>query len=305
MNAAFAPVEAIRVGQSTLRFYQGDCVDVLPTLGGASIGVVVTSPPYNIGTAYSTCADDRPRDEYLRWTAQWMQAVARVLQPQGSFFLNVNGTPTDPWVPLDVAQVARQSFLLQNRMVWAKSIAIDREDAAQHLDRDLTIGHYKPVKSERFVNDCHEFIFHFTPSGRTSLDRLAIGVPYQDKSNVARWGETGTHADRRCRGNVWFLPYETIQSRDKDRPHPATFPTKLPERCIRLHGVQRAGVVLDPFMGLGSTALAAIRLGLDFIGIDTDAAYVDEAVRRVRGEARPLFEDPEQLGGTPAVERER
>jgi site-specific DNA-methyltransferase (adenine-specific) len=287
-----APVEVLHVGPSTLSFYRGDCLDVLPTLAAASVGVVVTSPPYNIGTAYSTCADDRPRAEYLHWTAQWMHAVAQVLHPQGSFFLNVGGTPRNPWVPLEVAQVARQSFVLQNRIVWVKSIAIDREDAAQHLDRDLAIGHYNPVNSNHFVNNCHEDIFHFTPNGLTPLDRLAIGVPYQDKSNVARWGETGTRPDRRCRGNVWFLPYETIQSRDKDRPHPATFPPKLPERCIRLHGVQRAGVVLDPFMGLGTTALAAIRLGLDFIGIDVDAAYLDEAVRRVRsvatvGEVRP------------------
>jgi site-specific DNA-methyltransferase (adenine-specific) len=56
----------------------------------------------------------------------------------------------------------------------------------------------------------------------------------------------------------------------------------VPEQCIRLHGVGRAGVVLDPFLGLGSTAIAAARLGLDFIGIEMDAEYLDEAVKRVR-----------------------
>ena len=105
-------------------------------------------------------------------------------------------------------------------------------------------------------------------------------MPYQDKSNVARWASAG--GDRRCRGNTWFIPYETIQRRDRDRPHPASFPPKVPEQCIRLHGKARAGLVLDPFLGLGSTAIAAIRLGLDFVGIEMDEQYLKEAVRRIQ-----------------------
>jgi len=97
---------------------------------------------------------------------------------------------------------------------------------------------------------------------------------------VTRWQSAGR--DRRCRGNAWFLPYETINSREKDRPHPATFPVRLPEYCLKLHGVERAAPVLDPFMGLGNTALACARLGLDFVGIELDRGYLDEAIGRVR-----------------------
>ena len=50
-----------------------------------------------------------------------------------------------------------------------------------------TFGHFKPINSPRFLNDCHEYVFHFTKSGRVELNRLALGVPYQDKSNIARW----------------------------------------------------------------------------------------------------------------------
>ena len=148
------------------------------------------------------------------------------------------------------------------------------------LQRDLAVGHYKPINSDRFVNDCHEFIFHFTPTGRTPLDRRAVGVPYQDQSNVARWSSAA--GGIRCRGNTWFMPYATIQSRERDRPHPATFPPLLPERCLRLHGVGRCGMVVDPFLGLGSTAVACAKLGLDFIGIELDPNYLEEAVARVR-----------------------
>ena len=272
----------LSAGRATLRFYLGDCVALLPSLEAGSIGVVVTSPPYNLGIRYRTYRDDLPRSEYLNWTGRWIAETARVLGPGGSLFLNVGAKPTDPWIPLEVAQVARRHFKLQNTIHWVKSIAIDEDavGASAGLEKGVAVGHYKPINSDRFVNDCHEYIFHFSPAGRTRLDRRAIGVPYQDASNIKRWAQAG--GGRRCRGNTWFIPYETIQSRDRDRPHPASFPPKVPEQCVRLHGLPRAGVVLDPFLGLGSTALAAARLGLDFVGIEMDEYYLKEAVRRVK-----------------------
>ena len=86
----------------------------------------------------------------------------------------------------------------------------------------------------------------------------------------------------RCRGNTWFIPYETIQNREKDRPHPATFPPRLPEMCLRLHGLERIRTVADPFMGLGSTAVACVQLGLNFIGVEMDEGYMREAIDRAR-----------------------
>jgi site-specific DNA-methyltransferase (adenine-specific) len=105
-------------------------------------------------------------------------------------------------------------------------------------------------------------------------------VPYQDKSNVKRWRAAAQ--DVRCRGNAWFMPYETIKSRERDRPHPATFPSRLPEQCLLLHGVERVQLVLDPFLGLGSTAVACARLGLNFVGIEVDEVYLAEAVARTK-----------------------
>jgi len=270
------------VGRTRVRLFLGDCVDVLPALEPHSLGAVVTSPPYNLGIRYRSYRDDLPRTEYLNWTDRWIRALADTLRPEASFFLNVGAKPTDPWIPLEVAQVARRYFRLQNTIHWVKSIAIDRDavGVAAGFDKDLAVGHYKPINSDRFVNDCHEYIFHFSPAGRTRLDRRAVGVPYQDKSNVKRWAAAGH--DLRCRGNTWFIPYETIQSRDRDRPHPASFPPKVPEQCFRLHGLERTGTVIDPFLGLGSSAIAAVKLGLDFIGIEMDDGYLREAVRRIK-----------------------
>jgi site-specific DNA-methyltransferase (adenine-specific) len=170
---------------------------------------------------------------------------------------------------------------LQNTIHWIKSIAIEKSlaGARAKLEDDLSVGHYKPINSKRFLHDSHEFVFHFTPTGKTPLDRQAIGVRYQDQSNVARW--SGASSGVRCRGNTWFIPYDTIQSREKDRPHPATFPPKLPEMCLRLHGLERLRLVADPFLGLGSTAVACAQMGVSFVGIEMDERYLKEAIARV------------------------
>jgi site-specific DNA-methyltransferase (adenine-specific) len=276
------PVAVLHSGDAILQFFLGDCVELLPHLTSGSIDCIVTSPPYNLGVAYRTYADRLPREQYLEWTGRWVAAARQVLSSNGSLFLNVGGKPTDPWTAFDVAQAVRPHMHLQNTLHWIKSIAIEREAAGQAvgLERDVAVGHYKPINSHRFVNDCHEFIFHFTPTGRTALDRLAIGVPYQDESNVTRWH--GARGGLRCRGNTWFLPYDTIQNRDKDRPHPATFPTRLPEHCLRLHGLTRIQTAADPFTGLGSTAVACAQLGVNFVGIELDPDYLEEAVARTR-----------------------
>jgi site-specific DNA-methyltransferase (adenine-specific) len=261
---------------SVARFLHGDGVEVLADLDPFSVDVIVTSPPYNIGIEYGSYHDTLTPSAYLDWTDQWLGAASRALAPEGSLFLNVGSRPLEPWIALDVAQVARQHLQLQNAIHWIKSIAIDRD--ASPLDRDVSVGHYKPIRSDRFLNDCHEYIFHFTPRGATPVDRMAIGVPYQDPSNAERWQRA---CGRRCRGNTWFMPYDTIHT-GRDRPHPATFPLKLPERCLRLHGLEHIRLVVDPFVGIGTTALAALRLDLNVIGVDIDATYLREAVARAR-----------------------
>jgi site-specific DNA-methyltransferase (adenine-specific) len=299
------PYAVVETGRSTLTFFHGDCLDVFKTLPAGLASVLVTSPPYNLGVRYRSYDDTLPRPEYLQWTDAWIAAAAAVLAPDGSLFLNLGAKPTDPWTAMDIAQTARAHLQLQNTIHWIKSLAIERAAAGvgANLPRDLAVGHYKPINSPRFINDCHEFVFHFSPAGRTVLDRRAIGVEYQDASNIARWQTGGSN--RRCRGNTWFIPYDTIQSRDKERPHPATFPPRLAEYCLRLHGLDRITLAVDPFLGLGSSAIAAAELGLDFIGIEIDAHYLDEAVDLVHRAASGVRTRGSQTGRRRRQEKEK
>ena len=240
-------------------------------LSNEHVDLVVTSPPYNLGIRYRKYSDRQDRQFYLEWCALWAAQIRRILKPNGSFFLNIGAAPSNPMLPHEIVMRLRDVFVLQNTVHWVKSIAVE----------DRSYGHFKPINSKRFLNDCHEYIFHFTIDGRVELDRLALGVPYRDKSNIARWSHT-RGSDLRCRGNTWFIPYETIQSRAKERPHPATFPVRLAEWCIRLHGVTRVETMLDPFLGIGNSAVAAQKCGVrKFIGFEIDTIYLREAKKRL------------------------
>jgi len=250
-----------------MRIIEGDCLAVLPTLAAQSVDVIVTSPPYNIGLGYSAYHDKRSEAEYLDWMVAVAGELRRVMRPDASFFLNIAGSSNAPWLPFELIVRLRSLFTLQNHISWVKSIAVG----------DDTVGHFKPVSGGRFLHQAHEHLFHLTLDGRVKLDRLAVGVPYKDKSNIARRG----HAqDLRCRGNTWFIPYGTVRRKAQKFDHPGTFPVDLPRWCIRLHGKADA-VVLDPFMGSGTTLVAAQMEGARGIGIEMDPAYVATAVRRL------------------------
>lgn len=247
--------------------YRGDCLRVMEQLPSESVDVVVTSPPYNIGLAYRSYGDRRAEQDYLDWMLDVATGVRRLMRPDASFFLNITGSSAMPWLPFELIVRLRGLFRLQNHITWVKSISIG----------DETVGHFKPINSSRFLHRNHEHVFHLTLDGAVPLKRLAVGVPFKDKTNIARRG----HAqDLRCRGDSWFIPYETVRTRSQKFDHPATFPIMLPRMCVRLHG-KPSPVVLDPFMGTGTTLLAAELEGARGIGIDLDAAYVSIARNRL------------------------
>src|SRR5256714_13812055 len=129
-------------------------------LAERSIDLVVTSPPYNLGIAYHSYSDRQERGDYLAWCHDWAVELRRVLQRDGSLFLNLGASPSNPLLPHELVLRLRDLFVLQNTIHWIKAISIE-DEAGLTISR----GHFKPISSPRYLNDCHEYIFHLTPEG--------------------------------------------------------------------------------------------------------------------------------------------
>jgi site-specific DNA-methyltransferase (adenine-specific) len=278
---------------------QGDCLDVMASkVTKGSIDIVVTSPPYNLNLAYNLYDDTRTEADYIGWLVEVAGKIKDVLKPEGSFFLNVAGSNSQPWLPFElIVRLRGAGFKLQNHITWIKSISMESGSS----------GHFKPIGGKRFMHHNHEHIFHLTLTNNVELDRLAIGIPFQDKTNIARRGH---ERDLRCRGNTWFIPYSTVKSKAQKFNHPGTFPVELPLWCIYLHG-GTSPIVLDPFMGTGTTLVAARLAGARWIGIDIDPAYIETArlrLRQVREKAMDVTlnrdEIQELLKQDPATEKD-
>src|SRR5438309_1549677 len=128
----------------------GDCVAGMSRLTTASIDLVVTSPPYNLGVRYQKFADTAARDSYLSWCETWAAQIFRLLRPNGSLFLNLGASPGNPMLPHELILRLRKLFVLQNTIHWIKSIALPNDDDGTEISR----GHFKPINSPRYLNDC-------------------------------------------------------------------------------------------------------------------------------------------------------
>lgn len=260
-----------------MEILEGDVLQTLRALPEKTFRCIVTSPPYNLGMKYGDAVDDKkPYETYLGWIHDVFVECSRVMTDDGSLFLNVGYSSTEPWIAMDVANTLRKDLVLQNQFTWVKNISIG----------DISHGHFKPINSKRFVNVTNESIFHFTKRGDIPLHRLAIGVPFMHKSNLHSRSESkkdDVKPDCRCRGNTWFIPYDTIQNNKKERGgHPASYPVELAERCIKLcMGDLTEGRILDPFLGTGTTLVAAKNLGFTGTGIDINPDFLAFARRRL------------------------
>lgn len=265
----------------TYRFIHGDCLQQMKKFPDKSVNLIITSPPYNIGLKYNKYQDNRPREEYLNWIYTVCNESKRILTDDGNLFLNIGYTNIDPWISMEIALRLKPLFILQNKITWVKSISISDDPNSSH-------GHFKPINSKRFITPTNEDLYHFTKDGKRPMKRLAVGVPYKDKTNLTRRKTKAVKPDLRCKGNSWFIPYKTITSKNEKGNHPAIFPLQLVEHCLKLSGLTK-GIVLDPFVGSGTTIQVVKNFNetnrgykLEGIGIDSDEKYIDYCKRTFR-----------------------
>lgn len=217
-------------------------------IDNGSIDVIVTSPPYKDEDGYS--------DALMR---SFGHLCRDKLKNNGRVFFNfgqLKGAYSRPFgAACEVASAGGLQF--EQTIIWVKSIAISGEQR----------GHYQPINSDFILNYCWEYIFVLSKGAPTTLNRLSIGVPFKDKSNLTR-GDRGVNGDLHCAGDVWFIPYETTGASEKKK-HAHEFPEELVRRCLLLHG---GSVVLDPFAGSGTVGRVAKQLGKSYILIEKSVA---------------------------------
>lgn len=276
------------------KYIEIDCLKWLTDRKNKSVNLIITSPPYNLKIKYNSYKDNKKKDEYLKWLYNIFNECKRVLTDDGHLFINMGYVNSDPIVDMEVCLKLNKLFKLQNRIIWIKSISIDKEylnkigenktKKFEYTQKSLNIGHYKPINSKRFICPMSESLFHFTKTGNVNIHKLSIGVPYTYKCNLKSRNKNKKQKEKpdvRDRGNTWFIPYKTINSNQKQKgKHPAIFPEKLVENCIKLSGLKK-GIVLDPFSGTGTTVRVAKKMNklegyeLSGIGLDVDKEYIE------------------------------
>lgn len=252
--------------------FTGDCRDLLGSMPSGSAQLVITSPPYNIGKKYEK---KRVLDDYLEEQREVISECVRVLGDRGSICWEVGNHIVGPQeiLPLDIALYPIFSSLglkLRNRIVW-------------HFEHGLHC-------SKRFSGR-YETILWFTKGVdyAFNLDPVRVPQKYPGKKQFKgpNIGELSCNPLGKNPSDVWIFPNVKHNHVEKTI-HPCQFPVELVERLV-LSLTQKGDLVLDPYMGVGSAAVAAIKHGRRAAGADTFPEYIDVAKQRVKMAAAGLL----------------
>lgn len=216
------------------------------------VALMVTSPPYNVGKEYD---EDLTHDEYLGLLAGVLQETYRVLEPGGRVAINVANLGRKPYLALNhvVAGLLRDlGFLLRGEIIWQK---------AQGAGGSCAWGSWQSAKNPT-LRDLHEYVL---VASKGSYGRMRIG-----EDSIARDEFLAATL------SIWNIAPASARRVG----HPAPFPVELPRRLIELYTF-RGDLVLDPFIGSGSAAVAAVETGRHYIGYDTVPDYLDLARTRI------------------------
>lgn len=245
--------------------FHGDCRDLLPAIPPESVRLIVTSPPYNIGKPYEKKIE---LDNYLLQQAEIIKECVRILAPDGSICWQVgNFVDRNEILPLDIAlyPIFKQLGLkLRNRVVW-------HFEHGLHCSRRLS-GRYETIL---WFTRTDEYTFHLDPI------RVPQKYPGKKAFKGPRVGQYTSNPLGKNPGDVWVIPNVKHNHVEKTI-HPCQFPVELVERLV-LALTNKGDLVVDPFIGVGSTAVAAILHGRRVAGADLVTDYLD--IARARAQA--------------------
>lgn len=284
----FAECSNIRIGstycasENDVTLYPGDCLDLLHTMPDEVAELIITSPPYNIGKEYEKRSSI---DTYVSQQAEVIKECIRILSPRGSICWQVgNYVDRGTIVPLDVLLYpifADAGLRMRNRIIW-------------HFEHGLHC-------SRRFSGR-YETILWFTKTDDYIFDLDAVRVPqkYPGKKYFKgpRAGQYSCNPLGKNPGDLWVIPNVKHNHIEKTA-HPCQFPVELVERLV-LSMTSKGGLVFDPFMGVGTTAVAAVLHEREAAGAEVVPEYLaiaeeriklaSQGLLKVRPMTRPVYE---------------
>ncbi|MFR0717505.1 DNA-methyltransferase [Enterobacterales bacterium BD_CKDN230030183-1A_HGKHYDSX7] len=248
--------------------YKGDCRDLLARIPEGSIDLTFTSPPYNIGKEYETV---QPMEEFIDWCADWIERIHCATAANGALLLNVGYVALSnraKSIPIPYLLWDRVPFFLQQEIVWNYGAGVAAKKFLSPRNEKLLW----------YVKDAESYCFN--------LDDIRdpdVAYPNQKKNGKLRCNTIGKNPS-----DVWQIAKVTSGAgrASKERtPHPAQFPLDLCERAIK--GFSPVdGIVLDPFLGSGSTIDASLRWGRYSIGFEVRDDYCAIAAERIEDSLR-------------------
>jgi len=248
--------------ESTL-LYNRDCIECMALMPEQSINLVITSPPYNIGKEYE---DVMHIDEYVEWSKKWMENIPRILSLDGAFWLN-----------LGYVKYKKQAKALPlTYLLWDK--------VKMYLIQEVVWNYGAGVAGKKFLSPRNEkWIWYvMNPDSYTfNLDAIRdpdVKYPNQKKNGKLRCNTLGKNPS-----DVWQIAKVTSGT-DRSSPertdHPAQFPTDLIDRIV-LGFSNENEIILDPFMGSGSTAISCIKNNRKVVGFEIKKDYCELEVQRI------------------------
>ncbi len=240
-------------------------------LSDNSIHLMVTSPPYNVGKEYD---DELSLTEYLEFLRRIWKEVYRVLVPGGRACINIANLGRKPYIPLHsfiIKDMLEIGFLMRGEIIWNK---------ASSASPSTAWGSWCLLTNPT-LRDVHEYILVFSKD-TFSRKKLQNKIPTISKEEFLEFTKS-----------VWTFPAEPARKIG----HPAPFPIELPYRLIQLYTYKNE-IILDPFMGSGQTAIAAIKSQKHYIGYEIEPKYVELAnkrIKRYKSELPKLFSELDNL----------
>ena len=266
----------------TGKIINGDCIEVMKTFPEGSIDLLVTSPPYNVNISYDVHKDDLPMEEYYEWSKDWLREAFRVLKDDGRIAVNV---PNELNVQERGGRIlfVAEFWMMMKEVGFKFSGLVDLTEDSPHRVRQTAWGSWMSASAPYVYNPKECIILAYKKTSKKLSKGVSqwLGTPTEVTTEDGKVKNKMVYQDEDKKEfmNLVFGRWEYFA--DTRSLTKATFSMDIPAKAIKILSYKN-DIVLDPFMGSGTSAFAAELLDRRWIGIELSQDYTEIARKRVQ-----------------------